>query len=177
MARSESIPQITVVIPAKNEAQTLAKVIQGVRGYTDDIIVVDGHSTDGTREIARNLGVQVESDRGKGKGDAVRQALQIATGDIVVFIDADGSHDPDDIPKLVKPIIEDQADHVSGSRMLGGSDELFGSLGEVLRLLGSLAISLGINYRFGVNRCAKWLPRHQRRCWPEPGPAGGHYYD
>jgi dolichol-phosphate mannosyltransferase len=117
---------------------------------TDDLIVVDGHSTDRTIAIVREYSARVVLDNGRGKGDAVRVGLDAARHPITVFIDADGSHDPKDIVKLVEPIAAGDADLVMGSRMLGGSDELFGDIGEVTRLLGSLVISLSINYRYGV---------------------------
>ena len=68
----------------------------------------------------------------------------------MVFIDADGSHDPDVIPQMVDPILRGEADLVIGSRMRGGSDELHASIPEFVRLVGSEIITLTINYRFGV---------------------------
>lgn len=140
----------TIVVPARNEEATIGEVLRVVRRMTDDLIVIDGHSTDRTAAIAAEHGARVLTDRGRGKGDAVRLGLEAAQRPITVFIDADGSHEPRDIPALVAPIQEGTADLVIGSRMLGGSEELFGSLPEVTRLIGSLLISLSINYRFGV---------------------------
>lgn len=117
---------------------------------TDDLIVVDGHSSDRTAEIARDCRARVLLDHGRGKGDAVRVGIEAARHPITVFFDADGSHDAGDIPKLVAPIASGEADLVMGSRMLGGSDELFGALPEILRMLGSVVISNLINLRFGV---------------------------
>ena len=85
-------------------------------------------------------------DNGQGKGAALRQGIEAARGDILVFIDADGSHDPRDIPALVKPIVDGIADHVSGSRMLGGSDELHATIHQFIRLFGSQMVTLSINY-------------------------------
>ena len=65
-------------------------------------------------------------------------------------MDADCSHDPDDIPKLAAPILEGRADHVSGSRLLGGSSELHGGFDEWARLAGSSFITACINWRYGV---------------------------
>lgn len=142
--------KISVVIPTKNEEGMLAEVINKCRPYADEILVVDGHSKDKTREIANLLGVKVILDNGKGKGDGIRTAIKNISGDIIVFIDADGSHDPNDIPKLIEPILENRADHVTGSRMRGGSDELHGNIGKFIRMVGGDIITLGINYRFGV---------------------------
>ena len=141
---------VTIIIPTLNEEETIANVIEQCRAYGDEIIVVDGHSKDKTRDVAVSLNVKVITDNNAGKGAALRQALSVATGDIVVFIDADGSHDPQDIPKLIQPIIEEKADHVTGSRILGGSSELFGGFNEFLRLTGSSFITECINWRFKV---------------------------
>lgn len=141
---------VTIIIPTLNEEETIANVIEQCKQYGDEIIVVDGHSTDKTRDIADCLMVKVIVDNGAGKGAALRQALSIATGDIIVFIDADGSHDPQDIPRLIQPIIDGKADHVTGSRILGGSSELFGGFNEFMRLTGSSFITECINWRFNV---------------------------
>lgn len=140
----------SIVVPARNEEETIGEVLHSVRDMTDDLIVVDGHSTDKTVAIALEYEARVVKDHGRGKGDAVRVGFEAARHPITVFIDADGSHDPKDIPKLVTPIIAGEADLVIGSRMLGGSEELYGSISEVIRLIGSLVISLSINYRFGL---------------------------
>ena len=76
--------------------------------------------------------------------------MDFVSGDIIVFIDADGSHDPKDIPKLVAPIQRDEADHVSASRLIGGSSELHGGFDECFRLMGSSFITACINWRFKV---------------------------
>lgn len=142
--------RVTVVIPARNEAPSIGPIIEGCALYANEILVVDGHSTDRTQQIAADLGARVVTDNGVGKGDAIRVGIAEATGDVIVFIDADGSHSPDDIPGMVQPILDDQADLVVGSRMRGGSDELHGDFMKFMRMVGSDIITLGINYRFGV---------------------------
>jgi dolichol-phosphate mannosyltransferase len=141
---------VTVVIPALNEALTIGDIIGKTRPYASDILVVDGHSPDGTAEIARALGARVVFDHGKGKGEAIRSVIPHLDREIAVFIDADGSHDPDDIPALVWPILAGEADHVSGSRLIGGSSELHGGFDECFRLMGSSLITACINHRFHV---------------------------
>lgn len=141
---------ITIVIPTLNEEATIGEIIGKSRKYGDEIIVIDGHSKDKTREIAQDLGVRVILDNGKGKGAALRNVIPYVKGDIIVFIDADGSHDPVDIPRLVEPILKGEADHVSGSRLLGGSSELHGGFDECFRLMGSSFITACINWRFNV---------------------------
>lgn len=148
MNKAES--KISIVIPTLDEEDTLAEIIEGCKPYGDEILVVDGHSRDRTREVAESLGVKVILDNRKGKGEALRHVVNFVNGNIIVFIDADGSHDPKDIPKLVEPIIKDEADHVSGSRLIGGSSELHGGFDECFRLMGSSFITACINWRFKV---------------------------
>jgi len=151
MQREDRLRDIlSIVIPALNEEATIADIIRPSRRYSNDILVVDGHSTDNTARIARSLKVRVIFDHKKGKGDAIRTAIPYIKHEITVFMDADGSHDPNDIPALVQPILEDKADHVSGSRLIGGSSELHGGFDECLRLMGSSFITACINHRFGV---------------------------
>ena len=142
--------KVTVIICARNEVQNLGYVLDHCRPYADELLVVDGHSTDGTRELAAQRGARIVLDNGRGKGDAIRVGIQEARGDVLVFIDADCSHNPHDIPALVAPILRGDADHVTASRMLGGSEELHGDFAKFVRCLGSDIITLGINYRYGV---------------------------
>lgn len=142
--------KVTVVVPTLNEEATLGQVLSDVRPYADELLVVDGNSVDGTREVAASLGVTVHRDDGRGKGSAIRKGLAVASHPIVLFIDADGSHEPADIPKLVEPIRAGRAELVIGSRMTGGSDELFSDLAQFVRLTGSMVINLAINYRWDV---------------------------
>ena len=151
MKESAPLP-VTVcgVIFTKNEEGGIAEVIRLTRPLVDDVYVVDGHSKDRTREIAAAEGAKILLDNGKGKGDGIRTAIKKIDFDILVFIDADGSHDPRDIPKLVAPIKEGRADMVVGSRGRGGSDELHGDIQKLLRMIGSDIILIAINYRWKV---------------------------
>jgi len=142
--------RVSVVIPARDEEENIGPVIFHSKPFADEMLVVDGHSRDRTREIAERAGVRVVLDHGRGKGDAVRTAIGEVTGEIIVFIDADGSHCPADIPRLVVPILRGEAVHVVGSRPRGGSDELHGDFTKFMRMIGSDIITLGINYRFDV---------------------------
>ena len=142
------LPRITVCVPARNEEQNLPLVLEAVQPYADELLVVDGHSTDNTIAVARSLGARVVSDNGKGKGDGLRTAIREATGEIIVFIDADGSHDPRDIPAMVNVIAAGEADLVIGSRGKGGSDELHGDVEKLIRMIGSDLILICINLRF-----------------------------
>ena len=135
---------------ARNEEGTIADVIRAVTPHAGETLVVDGHSTDRTREIAASLGARVVLDGGQGKGDGIRTAIAAASGEVLVFIDADCSHDPADIPGMIAPILDGAAEMVVGSRWTGGSDELGGDFGKFIRSTGSAMITLAINYRWGV---------------------------
>lgn len=141
--------RVSVVIPAKNEALTIRDIIKEAKKYAFEVLVIDGNSQDATRKIAEEEGAKVFTDSGTGKGKAVRVGIEKAQGDIIVLIDADGSHDASDIPKLVAPIgLKDGVDMVIGSRGKGGSDELQGDIDKCIRLLGSIIINLLINLRW-----------------------------
>ncbi|MCP4576492.1 MAG: glycosyltransferase family 2 protein [Deltaproteobacteria bacterium] len=144
---------VSVVIPCKNEKGNIENAVKRIPdlGAHTEIIFIDGHSIDETVKIAKDLNVRVVFDGRKGKGEALRSAIPHLNREIVVFVDADGSHDPDDIPRLVQPILDGEADHVSGSRLLGGSSELHGGFDECFRLMGSSFITACINNRFSVS--------------------------
>jgi len=142
--------RVTVVIPAKDEEGIVGEIIDAVRPHADEILLVDGHSRDRTPDIANARGARVILDHGHGKGEALRLAIAEATTGILVFVDADGSHEPADIPKLVEPIRSGRADLVIASRGKGGSDELHGTLEQFIRYVGSQLIMLAINYRWNV---------------------------
>jgi dolichol-phosphate mannosyltransferase len=142
-------PAVTAVIPARNEEATIGDVVRECLHYAGRVIVVEGGSTDRTARVAAKAGAEVVRDQGLGKGAALRLAVDYVETPICVFVDADGSHDPIDIPLLVAPIKAGSADHVTGSRLLGGSDELHGGGDEFLRLAGSAFITSLINWRFG----------------------------
>jgi dolichol-phosphate mannosyltransferase len=147
---SQGGKMISIILPTKNEEATIGQIIDSVKPFCNEIIVVDGHSQDKTQQIAVSHGAKYVLDNGKGKGDGLRVGINTASGDTIVFMDADGSHDPKDIPRLVQPIIVDKADMVVGCRMTGGSDELHGDIGKFIRFMGSMIITLIINYRWGV---------------------------
>ncbi len=142
--------KLSVAVIARNEEETIEEVVRAVMPLADETLLIDGHSTDRTRELAGALGAKVFLDEGYGKGDGIRKAIEVAAGDVLVFIDADCSHDPEEIPALAAPVLAGEADLVVGSRWTGGSDELFGDIGKFIRSTGSSIITLSINYRWHV---------------------------
>lgn len=142
--------RIEVLVLAKDEAATIAEVVEGALRRAAVVTVVDGSGDDETRERAEAAGARVLRDAGRGKGRAIREAIPCLGEEVTVLMDADGSHDPADIPKLAAPILAGDSDHVSGSRLLGGSSELHGGFDEWARLAGSSFITACINARYGV---------------------------
>ena len=128
-------PKVSVVIPAMNEARNLPHVFERLPHGLHEVVLVDGRSTDGTPDVARQLypSVKVISQRGRGKGDALAAGFAACTGDIIVMLDADGSADAGEIPLFVGAL-EAGADFAKGSRFLqgGGSADIthFRSLGN-----------------------------------------------
>lgn len=118
--------KLTIVMPCYNEVDTIETVIEAVRNcpYQDkEIIVIDDCSTDGTREIIKNkieelVDKVIYFDQNQGKGAAVRAGFKAATGDILIVQDADLEYDPNEIPKVIKPILDGKADVVYGSRFM-----------------------------------------------------------
>ena len=143
--------QVWVVIPTLNEAQTIAQVVRDCLPYGAIVLVIDGGSTDGTPAIAREAGARVEVYRVRGKGRALQRALQIVEAPVTVFIDADGSHQASDIPRLAAPVIAGEAAMAVGCRWTGGSDELHGDMNKWLRRAGSRVLTTLVNLRFGAH--------------------------
>jgi dolichol-phosphate hexosyltransferase len=143
------LDNVAVIISTLNEQDTIASVIESSLKACSNVFVIDGNSTDNTAAIARKMNCTVILQKKKGKGDAITQAINEIDKDILVFIDADCSHDAVDIPKLVNPILSGSMDFVIASRYLGGSDELHGTWHNFIRMVGSSLITLGINARWG----------------------------
>jgi len=137
---------LSIVICTKNEFDNLEMNLCKIVPYGDQIIIMDANNDERTRTLARENNVEFYVQDEPGKGSAIREVRRHIKGDITLFIDADGSHDPKEIPLIVTPIILGEADHVTPSRMRGGSDELFNDIPELIRLVGQGIITIGINY-------------------------------
>jgi glycosyltransferase involved in cell wall biosynthesis len=131
-------PTVSVVVPALNEAENLPYVLPRIPDWVNEVLLVDGHSTDNTVAVALQLrpDIHILEQEGCGKGAALRTGLLAATGDIIVMLDADGSMDPAEIPAFVGALISG-ADFVKGSRFLQGCGTLDMPL---LRRLGNWAL-------------------------------------
>jgi glycosyltransferase involved in cell wall biosynthesis len=142
-----SVPlRVSVVMPTCNEAENLPHVLPRIPSWVSEIILVDGHSSDSTVEVARRLipSIQVIMQTGQGKGNALRAGFEAATGDIIVMIDADGSADPEEMGMFVR-YLRSGADFVKGSRFLQGA----GTNMTGLHQWGNKGLTLLANVLFG----------------------------
>lgn len=117
----ERNPTVTVLVFALNEEESLPHVLPKVPQWVDEVLVVDGGSTDRTVEIASKLrpDIRILHQSGKGKGNAIKQGVRESGSDIIVTLDADGETDPDEIEQFVEPLLHG-FDFVKGSRFIRG---------------------------------------------------------
>ena len=145
---SHEAPRLSVVIPALNEARNIGHVLRTLPDDVFEVVLVDGHSTDGTVDVARSIrdDIRVVIQPGTGKGDALAAGFAACRGDVVVMLDADGSADGAEIPRFVDALVAG-ADLVKGSRFLngGGSTDL-----SPLRRAGNRVFCSMVNALFGT---------------------------
>jgi len=117
--------KLSIIIPVYNEVNTINNLIKLVENVSfpeieKEIIVIDDKSTDGTREILNSFNKYkiIFKEKNEGKGAAVKIGMQEATGDMLIIQDADLEYNPNQYPEILKPIIEDNADVVYGSRFI-----------------------------------------------------------
>jgi len=158
---------VSVVIPTLNEARNIAHVLPKLPAGVDQVVLVDGGSTDGTVEVARRLRpdmVIIQQTR-RGKGNALACGFAAATGDIIVMMDADGSTHPAEISRFVETLVRSGADFAKGSRFVpgGGSSDItsFRRVGNsfLSALVNTLCRTHYTDLCYGFN--AFW-----RRCLP-----------
>ena len=123
--------KLSIIIPCFNEQKTIGVIINKVRNlkdYDKEIIIVDDCSTDGTKEILQKLDDSnsikiIYNDRNCGKGYCIKKGINSSTGSVIIIQDADLEYDPNDIPKLINPIQNGNADVVYGSRFVGSEEK------------------------------------------------------
>jgi glycosyltransferase involved in cell wall biosynthesis len=172
-ARDDVVPaklrKLTIVVPVFNERNTLVEVLRRMRavelpdGIEKEIIVVDDGSTDGTRDVLRQLGDStvrvVLLDENQGKGAALRAGFAHATGEFVLVQDADLEYDPEDWPKLLNPVMRGRARVVYGSRFTGERRNML-----LLHWIGNRFLSMTTNVLYNttlsdMETCYKLIER------------------
>ncbi|MFF5208998.1 glycosyltransferase family 2 protein [Streptosporangium sp. NPDC000396] len=148
MTKLSFTPSVSVVVPALNEAANLPHVFATLPAWIDEVILVDGNSTDDTVAVAKVLrpNLRVVTQTRRGKGNALTEGFAAATGEIIVMIDADGSTDGREIIAFVTALVEG-ADFAKGSRYApgGGSDDI-----SLARSLGNKALTMITNRLYGT---------------------------
>ena len=145
---------VSVVLPTMDEEEAIKAILPKIKevlskmGVSYEIIVVD-KSRDNTPKISQEFGARVIRQEGKGYGDAYILGFKNARGNIIVMMDPDGSYDPEDIPKILEPILNGRADFVMGSRLRGRIDE--GAMPRLHRHIGNPLLTHILNFLFKAN--------------------------
>lgn len=139
--------KISVVIPCYNEEGGIAKVIPALPDFIDEILVVDNNSSDRTSEVARALGAKVVYEKRQGYGRAYKTGLPLASGDIVVTMDGDGTYPAHAISYLLDTLLLDDLDFVSAARIPVQWGHNFNM---IKRYFGNIALSIVTCLLFGI---------------------------
>ena len=145
--RAMAVPRVSVIVPTVNEAKNLSYVLPRIPGWVDEVILVDGNSSDGTVGVARSImpDIVVIEQMRLGKGAALAAGFAAARGEILITLDADGSADPAELAGFVGAVLAG-ADFVKGSRFLQGGDTRDM---EWYRRLGNWGLLQLVRLRFG----------------------------
>lgn len=140
--------RITAIIPAYNEEIAIGSIVLSTKNYVNHMIVINDGSTDNTAKIAKKAGaIVLNHSHNKGKGAALKTGFNaVYDTDIIVTLDSDGQHNPAEITKLVKPIVDGQADIVNGSRYLDKKENTT----PAYRRLGQTVLDTATNINSGL---------------------------
>lgn len=142
-----TFPTVSVIIPTLNESRNLPWLLPRLSTWIDEVVIVDGHSTDDTVAVARHIcpNVKIVIEEQRGKGAALRAGFAAAKSDIVVMLDADGSMDPDEIIMFVGALVSG-ADYVKGTRFIqgAGTEDM-----SWFRMIGNWGLTLAVKILYG----------------------------
>jgi len=143
------VTKTIAILPALNEEVAVGSVVLRAKRYADRVLVIDDGSSDATAEVAALAGAEVvRHPENKGKGAALKTGFEAVNGsNIIVTLDSDGQHNPDNIPKLIAPIISGEADMVIGSRYLNGN----GKNTPAYRRVGQKVLDKATNINTGLH--------------------------
>ncbi len=183
----DTFQRLSILIPVFNEATTVEEILRRVRaadscGLEKEVVLVDDASTDGTGDVLKKLqnvdGLKIVSHPfNRGKGAALRTALEHATGDIILIQDADLEYDPSDYPNLLRPILDHRADVVYGSRFAGGTHRVLlfwhYMANRLLTLLSNMLCNLNLTdmetcYKVFRRQCVEGMKLTSDRFGIEP---------
>lgn len=166
--------KISVIIPAKDEAKSIGELIartkKSLAKHRVEIIVIDDGSEDDTKAVAESHDViAISHNKTLGKGAAMKTGAYAATGDILVFLDGDGAHMPEDIPNVIAPVIQNKADLVVGSRDFRDS-KTFGSYiprritNKLASFVTSIIVSILLPLATSLKYPLKWIAVEDAEC-------------
>ena len=184
---AEKFQKLSILMPVFNEAQTVEEILRRVQAADSceldkEIIIVDDASTDGTADVLKKLAQQPNvkvfaHPYNRGKGAALRKALEHATGDILLIQDADLEYNPSDYPKLLQPILDGRADVVYDSRFAGGTHRVLlfwhYMANRFLTLVSNMLCNLNLTdmetcYKVFKRKCVEGLTLTSERFGIEP---------
>jgi dolichol-phosphate mannosyltransferase len=139
---------VCILIPTLNEGRTIGPLVKAYRelGF-EDVLVIDGHSTDDTQAEALAAGARVVTQNGAGKGTAVQQAFNLIDKEITIMVDGDGTYLPGEVDRLIEPVANGSADHVLGNRFANYDRGAFTRLNHFGNKLLNMAFNITYHVR------------------------------
>jgi len=166
--------KLSIIIPLYNESSSILKLLEligkvNLKNIKKEIIIIDDYSTDGSREILKKLRgnyIKIFQDKNQGKGAALKKGIKAATGDIIIFQDADLEYDPRDYVKLMQPILNGKANITFGSRFvkqkfaLVGKNKTMHSSHWIGNKFLTFIFNIFFHFQWSERSCISWMPNY-----------------